>query len=274
MNKSFRTNKSSVSKNIPEIQTKNRLKKTDWEPVAEWYTHYLNNDPDSYHAKVIVPNLIRLLGTLNNKIILDVGCGEGSITTILAEQAKHVDGFDASASLVEAAKKQKTKATFFVHDSRITIPRKHGLYDHAVCVLAIQNMDNLHAVLSNIYDALKPDGVFSLVTIHPAFRVPQESDWHYEEKRQAQGRVTYTYLSEKKISIVLAPSQRNSAHTTTFHRPLQVYAKCLQNAGFLIRRIEEWISHKESQKGPRQHIEDTARKEIPMFMYIEVVKGK
>jgi hypothetical protein len=60
--------------------------------------------------------------------------------------------------------------------------------------------------------------------------------------------------------------------TISFHRPLQYYVKLFAKNGFAITRLEEWISHKKSEKGPRSEAEDKARKEIPMFMCLEVKK--
>ena len=59
----------------------------------------------------------------------------------------------------------------------------------------------------------------------------------------------------------------------SFHRPLQYYFKMLAKEGFVVRRLEEWISHKESMAGPKKIAEDNARKEIPLFMMIEAVKN-
>ena len=61
--------------------------------------------------------------------------------------------------------------------------------------------------------------------------------------------------------------------TVSFHRPLQSYVKVLAKYGFGVVRLEEWISHKKSQKGPRAEEEDRSRKEIPMFACIEARKG-
>jgi hypothetical protein len=58
----------------------------------------------------------------------------------------------------------------------------------------------------------------------------------------------------------------------TFHRPLQVYFKAINKCGLSISRLEEWISHRSSQKGPRAIEEDRIRKEIPMFLCIEARK--
>ena len=53
---------------------------------------------------------------------------------------------------------------------------------------------------------------------------------------------------------------------------MEAYVKALRQADLLIDAIEEWPSHKTSTSGPRAAAENTARKEIPMFMAIRAVK--
>ena len=44
--------------------------KTDWGHVACWYDAHLAGD-DTYHAKVILPSLIRLMGDMKGKVVLE-----------------------------------------------------------------------------------------------------------------------------------------------------------------------------------------------------------
>ena len=62
-------------------------------------------------------------------------------------------------------------------------------------------------------------------------------------------------------------------YTWTFHKPIEAYVKSLRNAGLLIDAIEEWPSHKTSTSGPRAPAENTARKEIPLFLAIRALKA-
>jgi len=118
---------------------------------------------------------------------------------------------------------------------------------------------------------LKKNGRIILVINHPTFRVPQASDWYFENG--VQSRIVSKYLSESKLSIDMTPGEKNpkkKISTISFHRSLQYYVKLFSKNGFVITRLEEWISHKQSGLGPRQNAEDKARKEIPMFMCIEI----
>jgi len=48
--------------------------------------------------------------------------------------------------------------------------------------------------------------------------------------------------------------------------------KALHKAGFTLKILEEWNSHKKSEPGPRAKAEDRARKEIPLFLYFGAVR--
>ena len=134
-------------------------------------------------------------------------------------------------------------------------------------------MRNLDGVVANISRMLYPKGRAYIVLNHPAFRIPKQSDWVFDEKTKTQTRVMKKYLSEEEISIDMNPgSSTNKELTTSFHRPLQVYSKAFHKNGLAISKIEEWISHKKSEAGLRSEAEDRARKEFPLFMCLELRK--
>ena len=82
------------------------------------------------------------------------------------------------------------------------------------------------------------------------------------------------YMSESKVEIDMNPSRPGTVSTISFHRPLQYYFKTLANAGFAVARLEEWLSHRESEKGSRKIAEDRARQEIPLFLFLEAQNQK
>lgn len=68
------------------------------------------------------------------------------------------------------------------------------------------------------------------------------------------------------------PGKTNSPQTISYHRPLQYYFKLFQKSGFAVQRLEEWISHRVSDSGPRAKAENDARKEFPLFLYLGATK--
>lgn len=248
-------------------------KDTSWNNVASWYDELLKND-ESYQAKVILPNLLRVLDLKKGEQVYDLACGQGYFANVFAHVGANVVASDLSKNLIETAKKNsKEKINFYISPAHRAQFLKDGSIDTIVIVLAIQNIENVGEVFAECSRVLKKDGRIVLVLNHPAFRVPQGSDWYFADG--VQSRIINQYLSESKIFIDMTPGEKNpkkKIKTITFHRSLQYYMKLLAKNSFAITRLEEWISHKQSGTGPRQVAEDKARKEIPMFMCLEVKK--
>lgn len=246
-------------------------KDTSWNKVAGWYDELLKKD-DSYQAKVILPNLLRFLNLKKGEKVYDLACGQGYFANIFAHVGAEVVASDLSKKLIETAKKDaKEKVLFYITPAHRAQFLKDNSIETIVVVLAIQNIENVNEVFAECKRILKKDGRIVLVLNHPAFRVPQASDWHFKDG--IQSRIVSKYLSESKLSIDMTPGEKNPKKkitTISFHRSLQYYVKIFSKNGLVITRLEEWISHKQSGTGPRQIAEDKARKEIPMFMCLEV----
>ncbi len=252
---------------------------TSWGSVATWYDSHLKDD-STYHAKVILPSLLRLLGDVQGKHILDLACGQGYFAKAFKEKKAHVIGVDISKELIALAEKEQEKSG--IHASQKVMyfaTPSHDLYmvkdksqDLVVCVLALQNIENIHATIQEVTRTLKQGGKFIFVINHPAFRIPKESGWGYDEQEHKQYRRIDAYLSESKVKMDMTPgSTHDKKFTISFHRPLQYWFKILGKNGFAVTRMEEWESHKESEKGPRQAAENKARKEIPLFLMVEAI---
>lgn len=245
--------------------------KTDWDTISSWYDKYLEGS-DTYQSKVIAPNLMRILSIKKGDTVLDLACGQGFFSRLVKDFGAVVTGVDLSKKLIDKAKEHSRDISYVVapaHDTKL----KKESFNKVFTVLAFENIKNVDEVMVEVNRVLKKEGEFVLVMLHPAFRIPQYSDWNFDTKKEVQYRRVDKYLSEVKIDIELNPHKGSKKiSSTTFHRPLQWYMKSFKKLGFAITTIEEWISHKKSQPGARQKAEDTARKEFPMFLVLELKK--
>jgi len=244
--------------------------KTSWSAVADWYDTYLEVTPDSYQAMVIAPNLLRVLALKKGEQVIDIACGQGYFTRLFAEAGAVATGADISKELIAAAKKRSPKIDFDVAPAHQLSFAKDASFDAATIVLAIQNIENIADVFAEVKRVLKPGGQFVLVMNHPAFRIPKRTSWGWDESKKTQYRRVDGYLSAAAIPIDMHPGATKGAQTLSYHRSLQDFFKALTKSGFAVTRLEEWISHKKSEKGPKQKAEDIARKEIPLFLMLEV----
>ncbi len=251
--------------------TAGKKKDTSWGGVAAWYEEHLKGD-DTYHAKVIAPNLMRILNPKQGMKVLDVGCGGGYFTRLIDASGAYVEGADIAKELIAKAKVASPDITYHVASAERMANIQDAYFDALTCVLALQNMEKLDAVVKECARIVKPRGRAVFVLNHPAFRIPKQTSWGWDEKEKLQYRRVDGYLSQTRVSIDMTPGKRTADSTWSFHRSLQDYTKAFAGAGFAITRLEEWISHKKSEKGPRGPAEDAARKEFPLFMCIELTK--
>mgnify|MGYP003543043375 FL=1 len=242
-----------------------------WGNVAEWYHEHLGAS-DTYHQQVLLPHLLRLVDPKAKEKILDLACGEGFFTRAFHAKGAQVTGVDIGVELIEIAKQTTPEITYLVLPAAALSSIKKSSMDQVTIILAIQNIEDVSAVFTEAARVLRKDGTFHIVLNHPAFRIPKASSWEYDEKKKVQYRRVDGYLSDTRSEMDMHPGISGSAKTLSFHRPLQYYFKALAKAGFAVDRLEEWISHKASDSGPRAKAENVARKEIPLFLYLSAKK--
>jgi len=207
-------------------------------------------------------------------MVLDLACGQGVVSRALHRAGASVTGVDLSKRLIEMARQRSVRAIdYLVGDIRRLTGVQDAAFDDAVCVLGLQNVDHVEEVFAQVARVLKPGGRFVAVIMHPAFRIPRQSAWGWEEARKLQYRRVDHYLTPLKIPIDMQPFKApEKAITWTYHRPLSSYISGLASAGLWTNAFEEWVSHKTNQPGPRARGENRARSEIPLFLALRAVK--
>lgn len=254
------------------IKSRGPKKTTSWGGVANWYDALVESD-DSYQAAVVLPNLLRMMNIQKKECVFDVACGQGFFSRAFFEAGAEVVASDISPELIAIAEKSSPREIEF-HASAAEQSDfiADGTIDKIAVVLAIQNIERVAPVMSMAARVLKKGGKIFLVLNHPAFRNPGKSDWGWDEAKRSQFRRVDEYMTERKHVVQMHPGALPSEVTFSFHRSLQLYVKHLSRVGFAITNLEEWVSHKKSNSGPRAAAENKARAEFPLFMCIEATK--
>ena len=125
----------------------------------------LTNDVD-YEATVAFYYEILAREGLNPKSVVDLACGTGSVTAILAKKGLRTVGVDMSEEMLTVAC-QKTEdihpAPWFICQSLQELKLQRAV-DMAVCALEsldyITNPEDCQRAIHRIYKALNPGGVF------------------------------------------------------------------------------------------------------------------
>lgn len=247
------------------------MRDTSWKSAGKWYNKIVGEKGHYYHQHIVIPGVIKLLSFGKSGRLLDIGCGQGVLARSIPKDIGYI-GVDLAANLIDFAKKQDKNPlhTYHVADvtKRLVISEKN--FTHATAVLCLQNMEYPQNAIKNVSAYLPAGGQFVIVLNHPAFRIPRQSGWGTGENKM-QYRYENRYMSHLKVPITMHPGEKNSSVTWSFHHPLSFYTSALAENGFVIEKIEEWVSDKESE-GKLAKMENRARGEFPLFLAIKARK--
>lgn len=247
-----------------------------WDGVAGWYDKLVGADGSDYHRNVILPGVMELLEIRKGEEVVDVCCGQGVLVKHLLEAgAGRIHGVDASAKLIAAARQRhgaRKTVTFEVADACSEAAWAEGSFDKAACVMAVHDVPDARALMTNISAALKPGGSLSIVMMHPCFRIPQESHWGWDGDQKIQFRRLDKYGSPLEIGIQTRPGMNTGEGTVFYHRPLAELISEIGAAGLGVNRCVELFSHRRSQIGPFSKAEHRAAEEFPLFLGLRAVK--
>ncbi|KKQ30366.1 MAG: Methyltransferase domain protein [Candidatus Shapirobacteria bacterium GW2011_GWF1_38_23] len=248
----------------------NDPKKTAWKGnVGVWYKKSVGVEGSYYHQHVILPNTLRLLDLKPREKVIDFGCGQGVLGRKIENEYL---GVDLSVDLIKEAKfLDKNPKHSYVIDDVCKELKIYGSFDKGVMILALQNVKKPFGAIKNFSKLLKSGGKLVLVINHPAFRIPKHSGWEMKEDKDV--RTMDSYMSPLEIPIESSPfDKKDNQVSYSYHYPLSAFTEMLFNNGFLIEKMEEWISDKKSEGG-RAKIEDKARAEFPLFLAIKAIKN-
>ena len=110
------------------------------------YTYYYTNNRPRYHHAYLISPLLEMLATLQEASptklrVLDLGCGNGSLSHVIAEQGYEVVGVDSSAPGI-AISRQSFPECQFIQADIYELPDTDMLHLFDV-VLAIEVIEHL-----------------------------------------------------------------------------------------------------------------------------------
>lgn len=147
------------------------------------------------------PEALRLLGDVKNKKILDIGCGNGIFTRMLARRGASVVGYDPSIKQIEVAQKleqqEKLGIRYFVADRPPILPEYK--FDEAVSVMVLlyaTDQKNLREIFSYAHKALVGNGSFSSIIFYPVFKRFGEIVYNRRFSKTDDGKIQVEFIDE------------------------------------------------------------------------------
>lgn len=182
------------------------------------------------------PAMQALLPPMAGLRAVDLGCGFGWFCRWAREAgAAAVLGLDLSQKMLDRARAE-------THDPAIAYRRADldnldlpkAAFDLAYSSLALHYVEDVAPLMATVYAALVPGGRFVFSIEHPIYMAPARPDW----LEIADGRKVWPldgYGREGRRT-----TDWHAPGVVKFHRTLATTLNLLIEAGFAIRRLEEW----------------------------------
>jgi len=238
---------------------------TPWEEEAErWVAWARTPEHDvfeyyapSFFAEVVPPAV---------GLTLEIGCGEGRVARALASRGHDVIAVDASPTLVRSARAADAGQAYLVADAT-ELPFAGGAFQCVVAYNSLQTMAELADMAEAVAEAgrvLGPSGCFCMCVAHPMTDVGRAS----EPTPGGELIITGSYFERERVDETVT----KNGLAMTFHgwtHTLEDYARALEDAGFLIRRVREPLPGAE-HVSTRAGLDRWRR--VPLFLFVRAVK--
>ena len=99
---------------------------------------------------------------------LDLGCGTGRDSVLLAERFAHVDAVDLSLPMIEIARARRSRPNVAYRQADLLEATGPGEYDLVLSVMTLHHVPDLRTALAHIRGLLAPGGRIVLVDSYPA----------------------------------------------------------------------------------------------------------
>ncbi len=201
------------------------------------------------HWYTLFNPILAYLGDMQGKRVLDIGCGSGTFTQKLAEQAKEVWGIDSSKKwIAQCTKTYKKNNLHFVHANATNLAFcKDGFFDVVIMNMVVPNIytqKDLKSVFSEIRRVTKKNAVIIFSDLHPLCVMTRQ-----EGNRRQEYANNFSYFKEgaRFSAVVTLPNKKEIAFADA-HWTLGLYTNILAEQGMYIHTILESTYPKHAPK--------------------------
>lgn len=253
-----------------------------WNNNAEAWTLLSRAGYDLYRDHLNTPAFFEILPDVQGLYGLDIGCGEGHNTRLLARRGARMEAIDISSVFIQSAIEEEEKKTLnirYQEASAVDLPYEARQFDFATAFMSLMDVPETEQALKEAFRILKPGGFLQFSISHPCFSTP-----HRKNLRNWQGR-TYAfevgdYFSNLEGEIeewifgaapVHLKSKFPKFKVPRFTRTLSEWINTIIGTGFLLEQINEPRPDDETVR-QYPYIQDS--QVVAYFLHIRCRKGQ
>jgi ubiquinone/menaquinone biosynthesis C-methylase UbiE len=162
-----------------------------WDANAEAWTRLVRAGYDHYRDGLNTPAFMEMLPDVEGLSGLDIGCGEGHNTRLVARRGAKVTGTDISETFIRHAREEEGREPLGIRYERasaVDLPFGDGGFDFAVAFMSLMDIPETDRALAEAFRVVKPGGFLQFSILHPCFDTPH--------RRNLRGEDGLTYAVE------------------------------------------------------------------------------
>jgi len=188
----------------------------------------------SPNKHIELPAMLKILGNIKDKKILDLGCGFGEHAKIYSRKGAKITGIDSSKKEIAYAKLRKIGNTnFIVGDILKKLPFRDNSFDIITSSLVLDYIKNLKKLFKECRRVLKKSGKMIFSIPNPIFY--QESPIAGLLKEGKKSRIFGNYFKRRKIK----QKWRSGIITYSYHKTLEDFFSAIIQSGFQLENFKE-----------------------------------
>ena len=217
---------------------------------ADSWTKLARAGYDVYRDYLNTPAFFAMLPDVHGLVGLDIGCGEGHNTRLLANRGARVTAVDIAEVFIAYAQQEEEREPLGIDyrvASAVALPFAEVTFDFATGYMSFMDIPETERVLAEAYRVLKPGGFLQFSIAHPCFDTP-----YRRNLRNAHG-LTYAIevgdyfrnLNGEIAEWLFGAAPPHVKHGTRkfkiprFTRTVSQWLNLLVDTGFLLERVEE-----------------------------------
>jgi len=227
-----------------------------YEALAEAYAAAVETKPHNAYCER--PATLSLLPEVDNRRVLDAGCGPGVYSEWLVKRGAEVLAVDASLRMVELARRRLGGAAE-VRQADLGKPLDFlgdSSFDVVLSPLVLDYVEDWRAAFAEFYRVLRPGGHLIFSVTHPF------SDYLYFK--------SVNYYGTELVGCEWRGFGPVRVHMPSFRRPLGELLNPLVEVGFSLERIVEPKPTEEFREADPKHYEELSR--LPCFLCVRARK--
>ncbi|PAD27593.1 SAM-dependent methyltransferase [Niallia circulans] len=234
----------------------------DKEQFFESYRARRNRET-SPNNSIESPILYELLGEVDGKSVLDLGCGDARFGIELLEKgAACYTGIEGSKRMFDEASHLLNGTTASVYHSTLEDWKfTNSKVDIVVSRLVFHYIKDLQPIFQGVYDQLNDNGKFIFSVQHPLCLSTFESS--VSSKKRTNWIVDDYFSMGERIERWI------DEEVVKYHRTIEEYFRLLKEAGFKITDLREGMPKRENFL---QKEEYERRMRIPLFLIVSCEK--